>query len=140
MTSLRCLELSARSAVKVSTGVRTIRNLSCEPAMGANERVAALRRARQRQARIEAATTRAVNAQTSLARVIQAKEMAIRRCDERVAAAEARSDSEAAELAQICGSAGAAAEILGWSVRDVRRTIKLERERRAGADSTDVRE
>jgi hypothetical protein len=105
--------------------------------MGASERVAALRRARERQARIEFATTRAIKAQISLAGAIQAKEAAIRRFDERVTAAEARSASEAAELAQVCGSADAAAEILGWSTRDVRRTLKAERERRAGTGGSD---
>lgn len=106
--------------------------------MGASERVAALQRARQRQARIEAATARAIKAQTSLERAIQAKETAIRRCDERVTAAETRSAVEIAELAQVCGSADAAAEILGWSIRQVRRTIKSERERRTAGGGSDA--
>jgi len=105
--------------------------------MGAGERVAALRRARERQARIEGATTRAIKAQVSLARAIQAKETAIRRCDERVAIAEARSEAETVELAHVCGSADAAAEILGWSLREVRRTLKAHRERRAGTGGSD---
>lgn len=108
--------------------------------MGANERVAALRRARQRHARIEAATARAIKAQTTLARAVQAKEAAIRRCDDHIAAAEAHSESETAELAQVCGSAEAVAEILGWSIREVRRALKSERERRADVGGTDVGE
>jgi hypothetical protein len=106
--------------------------------MGASERVAALRRARQRQVRIEAATARAIKAQTALARAIQAKEAAIRRCDERVAIETAQSESEIAELARVCGTTEAAAEILGWSIREVRRTLKSARERRAGAGDLDV--
>ncbi|TCC52142.1 hypothetical protein E0H73_40100 [Kribbella pittospori] len=98
--------------------------------MGASERVAALQRARQRQARIEVATARTIRAQASLDRAIEAKARAIEQYDERVANAEAVSAAEAAELANVCGSAEAAAEILGWSVRDLRRVVKAERERR----------
>jgi hypothetical protein len=101
--------------------------------MGASERVAALRRARERQARIEAATGRAIRAQASLDRAVEAKALAIERYDERIATAEAFSATETAELARVCGSAEAAAEILGCSVRDLRRVLKAEKERRATA-------
>ncbi|TDO51552.1 hypothetical protein EV643_103291 [Kribbella sp. VKM Ac-2527] len=101
--------------------------------MAASERVAALRRARERQARIEVATARAIKAQASLARAIETKALAIQRYDERVANAEAASATETAELARVCGSAEAAAEILGWSVRDLRRVVKEERGRRAAS-------
>jgi hypothetical protein len=105
--------------------------------MGASERVAALRRARQRQARVEAATARTIKAHASLDRAVEAKAAAIERYDERVAHAEAVSSAETAELARVCGSAEAAAEILGWPVQDVRRIVKAENERRAakGASS-----
>lgn len=106
--------------------------------MGASERIAALRRARQRQARIEAATARTLKAHATLDRAVQAKAAAIQRYDERVANAEAASFAETAELAQVCGSAEAAAEILGWSVRDVRRVVKTEKEKRA-ATATSTR-
>ena len=98
--------------------------------MGASERVAALRRARERQLRIEAATTRAVKAQASLGRAVEAKANAIERYDERVADAEASCAAEAAELVRVCRSAEVAAEILGWPVRELRRVVKVERERR----------
>jgi len=98
--------------------------------MGASERVAALRRARQRQARIEAATARTIRAYASLDRAIEAKARAVERHDERVTNAEAASTFETAELARVCGSAEAAAEILGWSIRDLRRVLKTETERR----------
>jgi hypothetical protein len=99
--------------------------------MTASHRVAALRRARQRQARIEVATARAIKALGALDRAIIAKQVAAERADERVARAEAGSRSETAELVRACGSAEAAAEILGWSVREVRKTIKAEDERPA---------
>lgn len=99
--------------------------------MSASERVAALRRARERQARIESATARTVKAFTNLERAVEAKVQAIERYDERVAQAEAMSESETAELARVCGSAEAAAEILGLSARSVRRVVKSDRERRA---------
>ncbi|HEY3558880.1 MAG TPA: hypothetical protein VGL05_15520 [Kribbella sp.] len=102
--------------------------------MGASERVAALRRARERQARIEAATTRTINAQTSLNRAVEAKAVAMQRYDERVADAEAAWIAEIADLARICRSAEAAAEILGWSVRELRRVVKAEREQRTTED------
>jgi hypothetical protein len=60
--------------------------------------------------------------------------MAAERHDDRVARAEALSESETADLARACGSAEAAAEILGWSARDVRRILKAEIER--GTDSS----
>lgn len=102
--------------------------------MGASERVEALQRARQRQARIEVATTRTIRAHASVDRAIEAKAAAIERYDERVATAEALSAAETAELARVCGSAEAAAEILGCSVRDIRRIVKADRERRTGPD------
>jgi hypothetical protein len=104
--------------------------------MGANERVAALRRARERQAKIESATTRTVKAQTSLDRAVEAKALAIERYDARVAEAEALWAAEVAELALVCRSAEAAAEILGRPVRELRRVVKTERERRASACTT----
>jgi|RhiMethySRZTD1v2_1073278.scaffolds.fasta_scaffold2274435_1 hypothetical protein len=103
--------------------------------MGASERVAAMRRARERQARIEAATARTIRAQAPLDRAIEARSLAIERYDERVADAEAASAAETALLAKICGSAEAAAEILGWSVRHLRRVVKAERERETGSAS-----
>ncbi|MDX3006537.1 hypothetical protein PWY87_32975 [Kribbella solani] len=101
--------------------------------MGASERVAALRRARERQARIETVTGRTLRARASLDRAIDARSVAIERYDERVAEAEARWAAETAELARVCRSAEAAAEILGWSVGELRRVVKSERERRAAS-------
>ena len=99
--------------------------------MGASERVAALRRARERQAKIEAATDRTIKARASVDRAIEAKVNAIERCDERVADAEAAWAAETAELARVCRSAEVAAEILGWSVSELRRIVKSVRGRQA---------
>lgn len=97
-----------------------------------SSRVAALRRARQRQACIEAATARATRAQAALGRAIKARSLAAERHNERVREAEQASAAETAELARVCGSADAAAEILGWSVREIRRVIKSEHEHAPG--------
>ncbi|MFC0622432.1 hypothetical protein [Kribbella deserti] len=93
--------------------------------MGGNERLAALKRARERQTRIEAATARAIRAQTAAERAIKVREMSARKHDERVAAAEQAVAVAASELAQTCGSSEAAAEILGWNVRELRRIAKI---------------
>lgn len=106
--------------------------------MGASERVSALRRARERQARIEAATNRTIKAQTLVDRAVEARRLAIERYDERVADAEATYEAEVAELARTCRSADAAAEILGCSVSELRRVVKAERERQTPAGGLDV--
>lgn len=101
-----------------------------------NARVAALRRARERQARIEAATARATRAQAAMERAIKARLLAAERHDERVRDAEEAVAAEAAGLAGVCGSTEAAAEILGWSVRHVRSVLKAEHERVPGGSGT----
>jgi predicted ATPase with chaperone activity len=61
-------------------------------------------------------------------RAIKAREAAAQRYDERVAKAEASASADTAELARVCGSAEAAAEILGWSTREIRRVVKAQSE------------
>ncbi|GAB2615004.1 hypothetical protein GCM10027269_84400 [Kribbella endophytica] len=112
--------------------------------------MAALQRARQRQARIEAATGRAVRARAALERANRSRELAIERHNEKVIGAQAASIREAADLAKVCGSTEAAAEILGLSLREMRRLLKSDvpetsarpkqvspRSGRRDADSTD---
>ncbi|GAB3838542.1 hypothetical protein GCM10028799_79360 [Kribbella italica] len=94
--------------------------------MGGSERVAALQRARQRQARIETATGRAVRARAALERANRSRALAIQRHDEKVVEAEIASVREAVELSKVCGSVEAAAEILGLSQRDLRRLLKSD--------------
>ncbi|WP_328992752.1 hypothetical protein OG394_00750 [Kribbella sp. NBC_01245] len=92
--------------------------------MGGNERLAALKRARERQRRIEAATARAIRAQTTVQRAVKTREASARKHDEKVNAAEQAVASAAADLARTCGSSDAAAEILGWSTRELRRITR----------------
>jgi hypothetical protein len=94
--------------------------------MGGSERVAALQRARQRQARIEVATGRAVRAGAALERAKRSRELAIERHDEKVAASEAAAVREAVELSKVCGSIEAAAEILGLPIKAMRRLIRTD--------------
>jgi hypothetical protein len=105
--------------------------------MSGSERVAALRRARQRQARIEAATARAIRAHAAVERAIKARAAAAEQHDERVARAEASASADTAELARVCGSAEAAGEILGWTTREVRRLVKAEPDA-TGADRQSI--
>src|SRR4051812_15693048 len=104
-----------------------------------NSRVAALRRARQRQARIESATARATRAQAALDRAIKARELAAEHHDERVREAEATSATEVVQLTRVCGSAEAAAEILGRTVRDIRKVLKAEHERSTATSEPNAR-
>ncbi|NIK61307.1 hypothetical protein [Kribbella shirazensis] len=71
-----------------------------------------------------------MRAQTSLDRAVEARTLAIERYDERVADAEAACAAEIAELARVCRSTEAAAEILGVPVSELRRIVKVDRERR----------
>jgi hypothetical protein len=96
--------------------------------VSASDRIAALQRARQRQARIEAATGRAVRAHAAVERAVSARQTAAERHDDRVTRAQSAASADTAELARVCGSAEAAAEILGWSTREVRRVVKAESE------------
>lgn len=97
--------------------------------MPGNERVAALQRARRRQARIEAATARAIRARTALERAGKSRMLAIARHDEKVESAEEASVLEAIELSKVCGSVDAAAEILGLPLREMRRLVKSANQR-----------
>lgn len=99
--------------------------------MGASARAAALRRARERQARIETAAAVAVATRGNVVRAKEAKCHAIERHDELIAAAEMLSQAGTTRLAKVCGSAEAAAEILGISQREVRRMVRAERGRSA---------
>ena len=92
--------------------------------MGGNERLAALKRARERQRRIEPATARAIRAQAAVERAAKARDASAHKHNEKVNATEQAVASAAADLRRICGSSEAAAEILGWSTRELRRITK----------------
>jgi hypothetical protein len=91
--------------------------------MAGRDRVAALKRARERQRRIEEQVARAVRAYGAAERARAARERVIERADRRVSDATELAARETARLAATCGSAEAAAEILELDVRDVRRAV-----------------
>jgi hypothetical protein len=91
--------------------------------MAARERVAALKRARERQRRIEEQTARTVRAYAAAERARLARQRLIERADQRVAEAIELATTETARLAATCGSSEAAAEILGLEAREVRRAV-----------------
>lgn len=61
------------------------------------------------------------------------------RHEERVRRAEESAASETAELARVCGSLDAAAEILGWTAREVRRVVKAQTEGKSATSRDAVR-
>ena len=89
--------------------------------MAGRDRVAALKRARERQRRIEEQTSRTVRAFRAADRARAARERAVERADQHLHDAIAAATAETARLADICGSVEAAAEILGIEAREVRR-------------------
>jgi hypothetical protein len=91
--------------------------------MAGRDRVAALKRARERQRRVEEQLARAVRAHAAVERARAARDRAIERADQRVTDATGLAVHETARLAATCASAEAAAEILDLDVRDVRRAV-----------------
>lgn len=89
--------------------------------MAGRERIAALKRARERQRRIEEQVIRTVRSYAAAERARAARAHAIERADQRVAVATGRVIRETALLVEVCGSAEAAAEILDVDIRQVRR-------------------
>lgn len=89
--------------------------------MPGRDRVAALRRARERQHLIEQAATRAVKAQTAVKRAQQARQAALQKADARVREAQQTWAEEIAGLAAVAGSPVIAADILGISQREAQR-------------------
>lgn len=87
------------------------------------DRVAGVRRARERQSRIEAATVGVARAQARLERQQAARERARAEADSRVAGAEDALTREIGVLVDACGSTAYAAEILGMEERDVRKAV-----------------
>lgn len=90
-------------------------------AVSGRERVAAVRRARERQTRIEAATVRVARAQALVQRRRATRDRVLAAAAARVAAAEAAVAGEISTLVSACGSTAYAAEILDLPERDVRR-------------------
>jgi predicted transcriptional regulator len=70
---------------------------------------------------------------------VRARATAAERHDGRVRSAEAARAVEVAELAQVCGTVDAVAEILGMTTRDVRTVIKAAVEKQPAATGKGVR-
>jgi hypothetical protein len=89
--------------------------------MAGRDRLTAIKRARERQARIEAATLRVTHAQARLERAKTAKDRAVSTADQKIATAQADLATEVAALVAACRSTSYAAEILELDERLVRR-------------------
>jgi hypothetical protein len=92
-----------------------------EKRLAGRDRLTAVKRARERQALIEAATLRVTRAQARAERARVAKERAVAAADERIAGAEAAVAAELQALVAACGSIGYVAEILQLDHRVIRR-------------------
>lgn len=91
--------------------------------MAGRDRLTAVKRARERQALIEAATLRVTRAQSRAERARTAKQRAIAASDEKVDGADAVVSTELQALVVACGSTSYAAEILELEERLVRRLV-----------------
>lgn len=92
--------------------------------MSGRDRVAAIRRAREMQARIETAAMRIANSQRKLDRARDQRQRALEQAEAKVAAREHDIDVEVRLLVEACGSPRYAAEVLGYSERQVRQMVK----------------
>ena len=92
--------------------------------MAGRDRIAAVRRARERQARIEVATTRVAQAQRRVEQADSRRQRALDSANARLADTELALAREIEALVTSCGSAGYAAEILGLDERQVRKITR----------------
>ena len=100
--------------------------------MAGRDRIAAVRRARERQARIEAATTRVAQAQRRVEQAESRRQKTLDSANARLADTELGLAREIEALVTSCGSTGFAAEILGLDERQIRKITT--RARRNGRD------
>jgi hypothetical protein len=104
--------------------------------MASRDRIAAVKRARERQARIETATTRVSRAQRRVEQSRARRQRALEAADSKVSDAELELAREVNALVTCCGSTEYAAEILELDQRAVRKmTAQAQRnDRRATTD------
>lgn len=95
--------------------------------MSGRDRVAAVKRARERQARIEEALARVTKAQRRAEQAWAQRQRSLEAAEAKVASAEDRVACDIAALATICGSTAYVAEVLGFSERQVSRLISRGR-------------
>jgi hypothetical protein len=109
--------------------------------MAGRDRVAAVKRARERQARVEAVAVRVAKAQRRVDQASARRQRALEVADARVAEVRDEYSREVHALVDTCGSIGYAADVLGLSERDVRTMIRRAKKHapkdddRGGADS-----
>jgi len=92
--------------------------------MSGRDRIAAVKRAREKQARIEAATVRVAQSQQRAARARDQRRRSVEVADAKVADREREVDTEVGLLVDVCGSTRYAADVLGLPERQVRQMVK----------------
>lgn len=110
--------------------------------MAGRDRIAAVKRARERQARVEAVAVRVAKVQRRIDQATARRQRAIDAADARLVELGDEHAREVNALADTCGSINYTAEVLGLGERDVRRAIKRAKENppkpidhRGGAES-----
>jgi len=96
--------------------------------MAGRDRIAAVKRARERQARVEAAVVRVTGAQRRVEQSAGRRQRAIDAADAKLSDLEDQYAREVEALVDTCGSVPYAAEVLGVDEREVRRTLKRARD------------
>ena len=92
--------------------------------MAGRERIAAVKRARERQARVEAAVVRVAKVQRRADQAAIRRQRTIDAADARLGEIEHEYCQEVDALVGTCGSVSYAAEVLGLGERDVRRSMR----------------
>jgi hypothetical protein len=96
--------------------------------MASRDRIAALKRARERQSRIETATTRVSRSQRRVEQSRAHRQRALEAADLKVSEAELELARQVNALVTCCGSTEYAAEILELKERDIRKmTVRAQR-------------
>lgn len=107
--------------------------------MSGRDRIAAVKRAREKQARIEAATVRVAHAQQRAERAKDQRRRSVEMADAKVADREREVGTEVGLLVDVCGSTRYAADVLGLSEQQVRKMVKRTSQDRCAGDGSEGR-
>jgi hypothetical protein len=107
--------------------------------MSGRNRIAAVKRAREKQARIEAATVRVAQSQQGAERARDQRRRSVEMADAKVADREREVDTEVGLLVDVCGSTRYAADVLGLPERQVRQMVKRQSQDRHSHDGSEGR-
>ncbi len=99
--------------------------------MAGRDRIAAVKRARERQARVEAAAVRVAKSQRRVDQAALRRKRAIDAANARLGEIEDEYCCEVRALVETCGSVAYAAEILELGERDVRRAMRRAKDHKA---------